>query len=68
MRRFIIKNTPYSQAGLTSGRRPVVKLIVESLSQHDEKHVVPDPLSVIRVEKIKKKKKKIYTYTKIDDG
>jgi hypothetical protein len=34
---------------LTSSRRPVVKIIVESLSQHDEKHVVPTPLSGIRV-------------------
>jgi hypothetical protein len=31
---------------VTTGRRPVVKIIVESLSQHDEKHVVPTPLSV----------------------
>jgi hypothetical protein len=29
-----------SQGGLTSGRRPVVKIIAESLSQHDEKHVL----------------------------
>jgi hypothetical protein len=36
------------QGGLTSGRRPVVKIIAESLSQHDEKHVVPTPLSGIR--------------------
>jgi hypothetical protein len=29
---------------LTSGRRPVEKIIAESLSQYDEKHVVPtDP-------------------------
>jgi hypothetical protein len=34
---------------LTSGRRPVVKINAESLSQHDEKHVVPTPLSGIRV-------------------
>jgi hypothetical protein len=34
---------------LTSGRWPVVKIITESLSQHDEKHVVPTPLSGIRV-------------------
>jgi hypothetical protein len=34
---------------LTSGRRPVVKIIAESLSQHDENHVVPTPLSGIRV-------------------
>jgi hypothetical protein len=39
------------QGGLTSGRRPVVKIIDESLSQHDEKHVVPTPLSGIRVGK-----------------
>jgi hypothetical protein len=31
---------------LTSGRRPVVKIIAESLSQYDEKHVVLTPLSV----------------------
>jgi hypothetical protein len=31
-----------------SGRQPVVKIIAESLS-HDEKHVVPTPLSGIRV-------------------
>jgi hypothetical protein len=30
-------------------RRPVVKIIAESLSQHDEKHVVPTALSGIRV-------------------
>jgi hypothetical protein len=35
--------------GLTSGRRPFVKIIAESLSQHDEKHIVPTPLSGIRV-------------------
>jgi hypothetical protein len=37
------------QGGLTSGRRPVVKIIAESLSQHDEKYVVPTQLSGIRV-------------------
>jgi hypothetical protein len=37
------------QEGLASGRRPIVKIIAESLSQHDEKHVVPTPLSGIRV-------------------
>jgi hypothetical protein len=31
------------------GGRPVVKTIPESLSQHDEKHVVPTPLSGIRL-------------------
>jgi hypothetical protein len=35
--------------GLTSGRWPVVKIIAESLSQYDENHVVPTPLSGIRV-------------------
>jgi hypothetical protein len=33
---------------LTSGKRPVVRINAESLSQH-EKHVVPTPLSGIRV-------------------
>jgi hypothetical protein len=40
--------TPVSRR-LTSGRRPVVKIIAEILSQHDEKHVGPTPLSGIRV-------------------
>jgi hypothetical protein len=31
---------------LTSGKRPVVQIIAESLSQYDEKHVVPTLLSV----------------------
>jgi hypothetical protein len=31
---------------LTFHRRPVVKIIAESLSHHDEKHVVPTSLSV----------------------
>jgi hypothetical protein len=34
-----------------SGRRKVVKIIAESLSQHDEKHVMLTPLSGIRVGK-----------------
>jgi hypothetical protein len=34
-----------------SVRWPVVKTIAESLSQHDEKHVVPTPPSGIRVRK-----------------
>jgi hypothetical protein len=34
---------------LTSGRLPDVKIVAESLSQHDEKHVVPTPLCGIRV-------------------
>jgi hypothetical protein len=37
------------QGGLASGRRPVVNIIAESLSQHDEKHVVPTPFSGIRI-------------------
>jgi hypothetical protein len=37
------------KGGLTSGRRPVVKINAESLSQHDEKLVVQTPLSGIRV-------------------
>jgi hypothetical protein len=36
---------------LTSGTRPVVKINADSLSQHDKKHVVPTPLSGIRVGK-----------------
>jgi hypothetical protein len=32
------------QGGLTSGRRPVVKIIAESLPQHDENPVVPPHL------------------------
>jgi hypothetical protein len=45
---FAIFST-HSVVGLTLGRRPVVKIIAESLSQHDEKHAVPAPLSGIRV-------------------
>jgi hypothetical protein len=37
--------------GLTSGRRRIVKIIAESLSQHDEKHVVPTSLSVEKEKK-----------------
>jgi hypothetical protein len=48
---------------LTSGRRPFVKIIAESLSQHDEKHVVPTPLSVGKGRKKKKNGGK-----KLDDG
>jgi hypothetical protein len=33
---------------------PVVKIIAESLSQHDEKHIIPNPVSGIRVGKRKK--------------
>jgi hypothetical protein len=32
-----------------SGRQAILKIIAESLSQHDEKHVVPTSLSGIRV-------------------
>jgi hypothetical protein len=39
---------------MVSGRRPVVKIIPESLSKHDEKYAVPTPLSGIRVGKRKK--------------
>jgi hypothetical protein len=55
----LIKERPKSgsQVGLTSGRRPVVKIIAESLSQHDEKHVVPTPLSVGKGRKKKRSKK-----------
>jgi hypothetical protein len=35
-------------------RQLVVKLVAESLSQHDEKYVVPTPISGIRVGKRKK--------------
>jgi hypothetical protein len=41
----------YQYGGLTSGRRPVLKIIAESLPQHDEKHVVTAPFSGIRVGK-----------------
>jgi hypothetical protein len=44
---------------LTSGRRPVEKIIAESLSQHDEKHVVPTPLIVGKGRKKKNKLIKI---------
>jgi hypothetical protein len=39
---------------LPSGRRQVVKIIAESLSQHNENYVVPTPHSGIRVGKRKK--------------
>jgi hypothetical protein len=39
-----------SLAPMTSGKRPVVKISnCRILSQHDEKNVVPTPLSEIRV-------------------
>jgi hypothetical protein len=43
-----------------SGRRPVVKIVGESLSQHDEKHVVPTPLNGIRVGKRKEEKGNLF--------
>jgi hypothetical protein len=46
---IVSTHSSFVQEGLTSSRRPVVKIIAESLSQHDEKHVVPTPLSGIRV-------------------
>jgi hypothetical protein len=47
-----VNKSPFQfQGGLTSGRRPVVKTIAESLSHHDENHVIPTPLSGIRVGK-----------------
>jgi hypothetical protein len=48
LRSSMFERSVQFQGGLTSGR-PVVKIIAESLSQHDEKHVVPTPLSRIRV-------------------
>jgi hypothetical protein len=45
---FKFAPTPVSRR-VDVGRQPVVKIIAESLSQHDEKHVVPTPLSGIRV-------------------
>jgi hypothetical protein len=47
--RLHLQSLAQFQGGLTSGRRPVVKIIAESLSQHDEKHVVPTSLNGIRV-------------------
>jgi hypothetical protein len=49
-----MKSYYYYYQGGTSGRRPVVKIIAESLSQHGEKHVVPTPLGGIKVGKEKK--------------
>jgi hypothetical protein len=40
-------------SSLTSDRRPVIKIFAESLSQHDEIHVVLTTLSEISVEKRK---------------
>jgi hypothetical protein len=47
---------------LTPGRQPVVEIIAESLSQHDEKHVVPTPLSGIWVGKRRKYNLNLVTY------
>jgi hypothetical protein len=48
---FAVVNTSssFKEGGLMSARRPVVKIVAESLSQHDEKHVVPTLLSGIRL-------------------
>jgi hypothetical protein len=43
-------------------RRPVVKIMAESLSQHDEKYVVPTPLIGIMEAK---RKKDVVNYKKI---
>jgi hypothetical protein len=46
------------QGGLASGRRPVVKIIANYLSQHDKKHFVPTSLSGIRVRNIRVRKRR----------
>jgi hypothetical protein len=38
-----------THSSFKKGFKEVVKIIAEYLSQHDEKHVVPTPLSGIRV-------------------
>jgi hypothetical protein len=43
---FAVVSTPYPSRVEVS-RWPVAKIIGESLSKHDEKHVVPTPLSGI---------------------
>jgi hypothetical protein len=43
--------TPVSRRVDVRRKNKVVKIIAESLSQHDEKHVVRTPLSGIRVGK-----------------
>jgi hypothetical protein len=45
----VVRTHASFNVGLTSSRRPVVKIIAKSLSQHEEKHDVPTPLSGIRV-------------------
>jgi hypothetical protein len=45
---FTVVSTHSTPKGVTSDRRPVV-IIAGSLSQHDEKYVVPTPLSGIRI-------------------
>jgi hypothetical protein len=47
-----LSSTPVSRR--VGVRQPVIKINAESLSQHDEKHVVPTPLSGIRGKKKKK--------------
>jgi hypothetical protein len=52
--------TPVSR-GVDVRQAAVVKIIAESLSQHDEKHVVPTPLSGIRVGR-----RRLYVYNVFD--
>jgi hypothetical protein len=47
---------------LTSGRRPVVKIIAESLSEHAEKHVAP---TALRVGKEEEEEEVNYTNTEM---
>jgi hypothetical protein len=42
-------HSSFKEGGRQAGRRLVIKIIAESLSRHDEKHVVPTPLSGIKV-------------------
>jgi hypothetical protein len=45
----LILSVTASQAVSQGGLRLVVKIIAKSLSQHAENHIVPTPLSEIRV-------------------
>jgi hypothetical protein len=56
---FLSNTLKCFQGGLKSGRRPVVKIIAKSLSQHDERHVVPNPLGM----RVGKRKKLIEMFT-----
>jgi hypothetical protein len=49
-----------------SGRRPVVKIIAQSLSQHDENPVVPTPLSGIRIGRRRNLLSELITLISID--